>query len=143
MMRFWLAMGALNGLVAVVMSAVVAHGGFEPPRENALRWALDNHRTHALALLAVAWLSTRAHRPAARRLVALAGTGFLAGCLLFSGTLYVVAITLTPALAKIAPFGGGAFMVGWLALFVGGVWAFAGHGNATPRSNGGGRLSGP
>ena len=138
-MRFWLAMGAINGLVAVAMSAVVAHGGFEPPRENALRWALENQRTHALALLAVAWLATRAHRPAARRLVALAGTGFLLGCLFFSGTLYVVALTLTPALTKLAPFGGGAFMLGWLALLIGAIWALGGE----QSKNAEGRLARP
>ena len=70
---------------------------------------------HALALLAVAWAVTRWPGTA----VSVAGWLFIAGTLLFSGSLYLLAITGVRMLGAITPVGGFAFILGWLAL----AWA--------------------
>ncbi len=72
---------------------------------------------HALALMAVAWAATR--WPG--KLTTAAGWCFVAGTLLFSGSLYAMALTGHRALGAITPLGGVAFLSGWLCL------AFAAH----------------
>ncbi|MNC76160.1 hypothetical protein D3C75_1278210 [compost metagenome] len=67
---------------------------------------------HALALLAVAVLSV--HLPG--RLVGWAGGLFALGILLFSGSLYVLTLSGIGKLGIITPFGGLAFLGGWLCL---------------------------
>ncbi len=137
-MRFWLAAGAVNGFVAVAMGAFAAHSPLDRLPEKALGWiatGADYQMTHALALLAVAWLASHAQRPAARRLVALAGAGFLLGCLLFSVALYVMALAGLGRLGLVVPLGGIGFLVGWLALFACGLWAFAGSRDSEGSAN--------
>ena len=67
---------------------------------------------HALALMAVAWAATR--WPG--KLTTAAGWCFVAGTLLFSGSLYAMALTGQRALGAITPLGGVAFLSGWLCL---------------------------
>lgn len=71
------------------------------------------HLVHAVALLAVATLPTVS--AAGRRLVA---TWFVAGLVLFSGSLYLLAATNTPWLGAVTPFGGLAWLAGWVTLAV-------------------------
>ncbi len=70
---------------------------------------------HALALLAVAWAITR--WPG--RVALHAGALFIAGIVLFSGSLYLLALTGERSLGAITPFGGVAFLAGWACL----AWA--------------------
>jgi uncharacterized membrane protein YgdD (TMEM256/DUF423 family) len=72
---------------------------------------------HALALCAVAGALTRWPAPPVRA----AGWLFLAGTVLFSGSLYLLAVTGTRWLGAITPLGGLCFIAGWLA-FAAGVW---------------------
>jgi uncharacterized membrane protein YgdD (TMEM256/DUF423 family) len=72
---------------------------------------------HALALLAVAWAATHWPVPA----VHLAGWCFVVGTFLFSGSLYILALTETRWMGAVTPLGGLAFLLGWLAL-AWGVW---------------------
>ena len=76
-MRLWLALGALNGLVAVIMGAMTGHAGaLEEAAQATAQTAVRYQFWHALALLALASL---AERPGARPwLVTLAGTSFYA-----------------------------------------------------------------
>jgi uncharacterized membrane protein YgdD (TMEM256/DUF423 family) len=69
--------------------------------------------THALALLAVAWAC--AHWPQRRALVA-AGWLFVAGSLLFCGSLYVLSLSGVRAWGAVTPLGGAAWLAGWGAL---------------------------
>ncbi|HET9451018.1 MAG TPA: DUF423 domain-containing protein, partial [Aggregicoccus sp.] len=71
---------------------------------------------HALALVAVGLLS--ASRPAALSPGLLAGAGwaFLVGTLLFSGSLYALALTGVRGLGAITPLGGLGFLTGWALL---------------------------
>jgi len=65
---------------------------------------------HALALLFVAWLAERAPASGAVRL---AGWAFVAGTVLFSGSLYLMAVSGMTWLGAITPLGGVAFLAGW------------------------------
>lgn len=69
---------------------------------------------HALALFAAAWLMSQGERVAA-----LAGPGawaLVAGTVLFSGSLYAMALTGVRGLGAITPLGGVCFIAGWLLL---------------------------
>ena len=70
---------------------------------------------HALALLAVGWLVERGHPRAG-----LAGKLFLAGILLFSGSLYALTLGGLPWMGAVTPLGGVAMIAGWLALAISG-----------------------
>lgn len=70
---------------------------------------------HALALLAVAWQVDRGNTRAA-----LAGNLFLAGMVLFSGSLYILTLGGMRWMGAITPFGGAAMIAGWLVLALGG-----------------------
>jgi uncharacterized membrane protein YgdD (TMEM256/DUF423 family) len=70
---------------------------------------------HALGLLGVAWAAIR--WPGAA--TSLAGWLFLGGTALFSGSLYLLALSGTPAFGAITPLGGLALIGGWLVL----AWA--------------------
>jgi uncharacterized membrane protein YgdD (TMEM256/DUF423 family) len=67
---------------------------------------------HALALVAVAWASTRWESSA----IVVAGWMFVAGIVLFSGSLYLLVITGPRWLGAITPLGGVAFLIGWALL---------------------------
>lgn len=121
-MRLWLCAGAANGFISVAVGAFAAHGAPEHVTPQTMGWietGVDYQMAHALALLAVAWLEGR---PSGRgRWSTVAGWSFLTGTVLFSGALYVMALTGAAALGAAVPFGGGAFLVGWAALFVCGL----------------------
>jgi uncharacterized membrane protein YgdD (TMEM256/DUF423 family) len=67
---------------------------------------------HALALLATAALLSRSDG----RAMLVAGWSFTTGILIFSGSLYALALTGVTMLGAITPIGGVAFLVGWVAL---------------------------
>jgi len=114
-MRVWLAIAALNGFIAVAAGAFGAH---------ALQNRLDTHALqvfdtaaryqmyHALAIgFAVFAMHEQAAPPAK-----IAAALFLAGIVLFSGSLYLLALTGSRALGFVTPFGGLAFLLGWISL---------------------------
>lgn len=116
--RIWTAFAALNGAVAVGAGAYASHGLAGDPRAQELfRLAGQYQMWHALALVALVVLVRRAGG-AARVAVRLAGWLFVAGILLFSGTLYALATTGPLPVGMTAPLGGSAFMLGWVVLAV-------------------------
>ncbi len=70
------------------------------------------HQIHAVALLVIAGMLQGSHQSA----VVLAGWLFLFGTLVFSGSLYALALTEIKVLGAITPIGGLAFLGGWGAL---------------------------
>ncbi len=72
------------------------------------------HLVHAVALLGVGLLAARAPSTAAT----IAGWAFTAGVVVFSGSLYMLAVSGVRVLGAITPLGGVAFLVGWAALFL-------------------------
>ena len=114
-------LGALLALAAVALGAFGAHAlraRLTPDMTAVWQTAVQYHGWHALALIAVGLVLM--HRPDAGA-VALAGWLFVAGVLLFSGSLYVLALTGTRALGAVTPVGGLAFLAGWAA-FAWGAW---------------------
>jgi len=112
--RLFVGLGALSGLLSVALGAYGAHG---LPVDSAITWgkAVDYQAVHGLALLAVGILAGRWPT----RVLRWAGALLLAGILLFSGSLYLLVLTGIRGLGWLTPFGGIAFMAGWLAL----AWA--------------------
>jgi len=116
--RRFFACGAFFALVGVAAGAFGAHAlkARLPPESLAVfdvgvRYQL----VHALALFAAAWAVSRWPGRAATA----AGLLFVAGIVLFSGSLYVMALTGIRALGMVTPIGGVAFMGGWVCL----AWA--------------------
>jgi uncharacterized membrane protein YgdD (TMEM256/DUF423 family) len=107
---------ALLGLLAVVSGAFGAHGLKDLLAHNgtAAVWekAVFYHFIHAVMLFVLAERTT---------LPKLAWWSFFAGILIFSGSLYLLAVTNIRWLGAITPFGGAAFIVGWCALGCGGT----------------------
>jgi uncharacterized membrane protein YgdD (TMEM256/DUF423 family) len=113
----WLFVGAVNGFLSVLLGAIAAHvlkGKLEPKYYDIFEVGARYHIYHSLALLAVAWLASRG----SSSLVELAGVSFLVGIILFSGSLYLHAITQIKFLVMITPLGGLAFLLGWALLAV-------------------------
>jgi len=106
---------ALAGAASVALGAFGAHALRETLDEQALatwRTAIDYAFWHALALLGVAALA----RDGVTRALAVAAVAFVAGIVLFSGSLCALALGAPRAVGIITPFGGVALIAGWLAL---------------------------
>lgn len=115
MERTFAVLGALLAGLAVAAGAFGAHGlkaRLAPDLLEVFETAARYQMYHALGLLAVAWAAARWPQPA----VTAAGWCFVAGIVVFCGSLYVLSLTGTRWLGAITPLGGLAFMVGWLAL---------------------------
>jgi uncharacterized membrane protein YgdD (TMEM256/DUF423 family) len=111
----WLATGAVAAALGVLLGAFGAHGvraHVAPELPAAFETGVRYQMSHALALLGVAWAATQ--RPTAG--VDAAGWLFLGGIVLFSGSLYLMALTGARWPGAITPLGGVAFVLGWLAL---------------------------
>jgi len=112
-MKIWLFIAGLNGALAVLMGAFAAHAlGQEHPFASAFSTAAHYHLVHAAAM----GIAALAARGAAASRAQLAAMLFLAGILLFSGSLYMLTLTSLRAFAYITPIGGLAFVAGWLVL---------------------------
>lgn len=115
--RLFICLGALSAALSVVIGAAGAHlFAAKPAQSLALfQTALQYHQLHAVGLLAVGLVLSRT----AAGTVAAAGWLMLAGTLLFSGNLYLRSLADFHALHALTPWGGGAFILGWLALAAG------------------------
>lgn len=117
MARLFLLLAAFSGFTSVALGAFAAHGlrqQLSPEYLAVFQTGVQYQQLHTLALLAVALLLQRR----AGRLLTLSGGFFVAGMLLFSGSLYALTLTGIGKLGIITPLGGVAFMLGWLLLGV-------------------------
>jgi uncharacterized membrane protein YgdD (TMEM256/DUF423 family) len=113
--RLFFALGTASALVAVAAGAFGAHGlraRLTPDLLAVFETGARYQMYHALGLLAAAWAASRWPGPWPVR----AGWLFAAGTVLFSGSLYSLAFTGLRWVGAITPFGGGAFLAGWLCL---------------------------
>ncbi|MNI01073.1 hypothetical protein D3C73_539000 [compost metagenome] len=115
MLRGFLMLAAFFGFTGVGLGAFAAHG--LKSRLSAEYLAIFHtgvtyQLVHTLALLGVALLATQIPG----RLLTWAGASFAIGILLFSGSLYVLTLTGISKLGIVTPFGGLAFLAGWLCL---------------------------
>lgn len=116
--RLFFTLGSLSAFIAVALGAFGAHAlkarlpaDLLAVFETSVRYQL----THALALLAVAWACTRWPGTA----VNASGWLFVAGTVIFSGSLYALALTGVRWLGAVTPIGGVAWLAAWLCL----AWA--------------------
>jgi uncharacterized membrane protein YgdD (TMEM256/DUF423 family) len=120
MERSFLGFGALSACIAVAAGAFGAHaltGMVTADRLAIWETAARYQMYHALGLLIVAYLVSQKPAGPAR----LCGWLFVAGTVLFSGSLYALTLTGITILGAVTPLGGIAFIAGWLAL-AWGVW---------------------
>jgi len=121
--RMFITLGALSGFLAVAAGAFGAHALRERLSADLLavfQTGVTYQMYHALALLGVGILLARFSTDGSVWLSA-AGWLFVAGSVLFSGSLYLLALSGTTWLGAITPLGGVAFLLGWLALAIG-IW---------------------
>jgi uncharacterized membrane protein YgdD (TMEM256/DUF423 family) len=118
MARRFIILAAMSGLLLVGLGAFGAHALEKTlPATHMVWWqkAIHYQGLHTLALFGVGLLIL--HHPV--RALLLSGWFFVAGVLLFSGSLYGMALTDIRGLALLTPIGGTAFMVGWVMLVIG------------------------
>ncbi|HLF59239.1 MAG TPA: DUF423 domain-containing protein [Alphaproteobacteria bacterium] len=111
--RTCLFLAGLAGASGVAAGAIVAHHG-AVDAAGPLHTAVRYHMYHALALLGVAAIAARA--PGESRMLSVSAWCFVAGIVLFSGGIYLMAALGPLAFNFAAPLGGLAFIAGWLAL---------------------------
>jgi len=117
MVRTFIFIGSLAAALGVAFGAFGAHGlrnRLSPEMVAVFETAVRYEMYHALALLALAALMTRFDG----YLFHIAGWSFTVGIVLFSGSLYLLALTGVRILGAITPLGGIAFIVGWVCLVI-------------------------
>lgn len=121
-MRWQIVFAGVGGAVTVAMGAWAAHG--YGGGETARAWLVTGAQYglwHSIALLALAAIAMRA-QPS--RLLNASGIAFAAGIVLFSGSLFLRALTPLTWISKVAPAGGLSFIAGWLLLAAWGAGRF-------------------
>ncbi|SDT59719.1 DUF423 domain-containing protein [Pseudomonas sp. R4-83] len=115
MLRGFLMLAAFFGFTGVALGAFAAHGlknRLTPEYLTIFHTGVTYQLVHTLALFGVALLATQIPG----RLITWAGVSFAVGILLFSGSLYLLTLTGISKLGIITPFGGLAFLAGWVCL---------------------------
>lgn len=116
--RLFFAIGSLSGLIGVALGAFAAHalkGRLDADLLATFDVGVRYQMYHALALLAAGWAHTR--WPGA--ILTTGGWLFVAGTVLFSGSLYALSFSGMRWLGAITPFGGIVLLAGWICL----LWA--------------------
>jgi uncharacterized membrane protein YgdD (TMEM256/DUF423 family) len=118
--RTFLMIGAIAGFVGVALGAFGAHGlrnRLSPEMLAVFETGVRYQMYHALAILLVSALIVRMDG----RLMNAAGWSFTAGIVIFSGSLYALALSGVTILGAITPIGGLAFLAGWVLLAIAAV----------------------
>ena len=113
----WSATGAVLLALAVILGAFGAHGlqnRLDDYSRGVYEKAVFYHFLHAMGILVVAVLARTGTFP--QQATDTVSWCLLAGIVLFSGSLYALALTGNRALGMITPLGGLAFIIGWLLL---------------------------
>jgi len=118
--KTFLLVGAVAGFLAVALGAFGAHGlraRLSPEMLAAFETGVRYHMYHALAIVLVGLIMGRFDG----WMIRAAGWAFTVGIVLFSGSLYLLAVTGVTMLGAITPIGGLAFLLGWGLLAVAAV----------------------
>ena len=116
--RIFLAIAAAFGGISVILGAFASHALKDKLSERALEiWETGTkyQMYHALALILVALLLNRLSGSTP---LVVAGYSFIAGIVLFSGSLYALSLSGIKILGVVTPLGGVAFITGWIALAI-------------------------
>jgi len=117
--KIFIILGAINGFLSVAIGAFGAHGLRSHLSENMLtvfQTGVQYQMYHALALL---FIGLWANRNPQIHYVNWSGVLIFLGIVLFSGSLYLLAITGNRSLGMITPVGGGCFLLGWAIMVTG------------------------
>ena len=117
--RLFGTLGSLYLFLGVALGAFAAHGlegRLNPSQLETWATGVRYQLVHGFGLIAVAWMASLGPTRALR----IAGAAFALGVPLFSASLYGLALGGPRWLGPVTPFGGTAFLVGWLAF----AWAF-------------------
>ncbi len=118
-MNTFLSLGSLFGLLAVIIGAFGAHGLENNLTEHALaryHTGVEYQFYHVMALLVLGVIVSQLSTTPS--LIQYSGIAFTVGILLFSGSLYLYALTGITKFGMITPIGGLAFIVGWVCLLI-------------------------
>jgi len=115
MVKFWFISAAISGFLSVALGAFGAHSLkniLDEYGKSIYEKAVLYQMFHTMALFVVGVLQHLAKETS----FSIAGWGFLIGIVLFSGSLYLLAITDIKWLGVVTPLGGVAFLFGWFWL---------------------------
>lgn len=113
--QFYLAIAAISGALAVSIGAFAAHGlkdSLSATLLGVMQTGVQYQFYHTFALLLVGLLL----RQQVSKLLSISAVAFLAGLILFCGSLYLLAFSGVHWLGIVTPIGGLAFIIGWLSL---------------------------
>jgi len=123
MAKFFLLFAATNGMIAVILGAFGAHAlkdSISPALLSAYQTGVQYHFIHVLALIGLALFILRLPvTVAVPTLFIVAGYLWMVGLVLFSGSLYGIAIGAPSWFGPITPLGGSLLIIGWLCFAIG------------------------
>ena len=117
MAKIFIFLGALNAFIAVAAGAFAAHGlknSLSDTYLSTFRTAADYQFYHALGLIIIGILLISEYKQS----TLISGWIMLTGIILFSGSLYTLALTGTKWLGMITPIGGVCFLISWLTIAI-------------------------
>jgi uncharacterized membrane protein YgdD (TMEM256/DUF423 family) len=113
----WVKIGSVAMFLAVALGAFGSHalrGKLTEYSLDVFKTAVLYHMIHAMGLFVVAWMDMQIQDVK----ITLAGSFMLAGIILFSGSLYLLAVTGHKWLGAITPLGGVSFLLAWVFLLL-------------------------
>lgn len=120
MFKRLLVMGSASAFISIALGAFGAHALKERLTEEVLatyHTGVEYQMYHAIALILTALIALHVNEKGARSLK-WAGIFFVAGTILFSGSLYAYSLSGIASFGIIAPFGGVSFLLGWVNLLL-------------------------
>jgi len=117
MMRVFLGVAGIGGMISVIAGAMAAHSVADPKVAELLRTGALYGMVHAVALVAlVALVGAGSPQPPRSIAALIAGWAFTAGIVMFSGSLFALAAGSARWVGIVTPFGGVGFILGWAAI---------------------------
>ena len=119
----WLFIAGLSGFLCVTIGAFAAHGLSNVLEPKELAWietGVKYQMFHTIAILAIGILQLCREALVRNKMANFAAGAWMYGILLFSGSLYALALGAGKFLVLVTPIGGTLFLIGWLCLAYGG-----------------------
>lgn len=119
-MNTWIKIGGIMGFLGVALGAFGAHGlksAISPDMMEAFKTGVLYHLIHSVVILGIGFSKVQKQELWNQGL-GKAAIFFLAGIILFSFSLYLLAVTSISAFGFITPFGGVSFLIGWAMLVI-------------------------
>ena len=118
----WLFIAALSGFLCVTIGAFAAHGlskGLEPKELAWIETGVKYQMFHTLAIMGIGIAQLCRESLVANKMANVAAGSWALGVILFSGSLYALALGAGKFLVWVTPVGGTLFLIGWLCLAYG------------------------